>query len=236
MSLDTFGSQLKSFGEAIVSFSSTISGNVDTEAVEAAANAGRTIASLYEVIPKGGGWVQEIFGVQDLGVFSEQLKSFGTAIVEFSDSLVENGGVNSELIDSAVNAGKTVAGLYDVIPKGGGWAQEIFGEQNLNRFSDQMVTFGEAIVSFSDTLSQNGGINTKLINSATNAGKTVAGLYDVIPKGGGWASAIFGSQDLSTFGDQMVAFGSAIARFSAKVSENGGINQSAIDAAVNSKS
>ena len=230
--ISDIGNKLSEFGDAAIAFSQKVSGNIDTEAVEAAANAGLMMSKLYESLPKTGGWTQAIFGESmDLTMFGTQLIAFGDAIVGFSQKVA--GNIDTESVEAASNAGATIAGLYNHIPKGGGWVQTIFGEQNLATFGTQLATFGDAIVSFSNAVSTNGGVNSALIESATNAGKMVAGLYEVIPKGGGWVQAIFGSQNIASFGTQIAAFGEAIAGFSQTVNANGGINSSAIDAAVN---
>ena len=230
--ISDIGAKLSEFGDAIVKFSRKVTGNIDSEAVEAAANAGLMISKLYGSLPKTGGWAQAIFGESmDLTSFGTQLTAFGDAIVKFSRKVT--GNIDSEAVEAATNAGSTIAGLYEHVPKGGGWVQKIFGEQNLATFGTQLAAFGDAIVSFSDAVSANGGVNSTLIESATNAGKTVAGLYEVIPKGGGWAQAIFGSQNLASFGTQITAFGKAIAGFSKTVTANGGIDSGAVDAAVN---
>ena len=231
-SITELGNKLCEFGDAVISFSQKVSGNIDSAAVKAAANAGLMISKLYESLPKTGGWAQAIFGESmNLQTFGIQLTTFGEAIVGFSRKV--SGNIDSAAVEAAANAGKTIAGLYDTLPKTGGWAQAIFGSQNLETFGTQLEAFGGAIVGFSNKLRSNGGVSASLIAAATNAGKTVAGLYEVIPKGGGWAQAIFGSQNLGTFGNQITAFGSAIAGFSRTVSENGGISSGAVDAAVN---
>ena len=235
MDLTTFGTQLTAFGDAIVGFSQKVAGNIDAAAVEAAANAGATIAGLYNNIPKTGGWVQAIFGEQNLSTFGTQLVAFGSAIASFSNTLSTNGGVNSALIESATNAGKTVAGLYEVIPKGGGWVQAIFGEQNLSTFGTQITAFGAAIAGFSQTVAANGGINSSAVDAAVNAGKTVAGLYDSLPKEKGAIQKIKeffsggGTMSMDDFGSALSGFGEAISGFYESVS---GTDPAALESAV----
>ena len=234
-SITELGNKLCEFGDAVISFSQKVSGNIDSAAVEAAANAGLMISKLYESLPKTGGWAQAIFGSQNLETFGTQLEAFGGAIVGFSNKLRSNGGVNASLIAAATNAGKTVAGLYEVIPKGGGWAQAIFGSQNLGTFGNQIAAFGSAIAGFSRTVSENGGISSSAIDAAVNAGKTIAGLYDALPKEKGVIEKIKnyftggGSMSMDEFGRILSGFGKAVSGFYSSLS---GVDPGALENAV----
>ena len=236
-SMERMGEHLATFGKAVVGFSNIVSGNIDVECVTAATNAGKTIAELYSALPKGGGWVQGIFGeAMSLSEFGTQLKDFGAAIVGFDAALKANGGIDSEMVTAAANAGKTIAELYDTLPKGGGWVQGIFGESmSLSTFGTQLKDFGEAIVKFDKVLKDNGGIDSEMVTAAANAGKTIASLYDELPEGGGWVQGIFGeAMSLSTFGTQLKDFGEAIVKFDTALKANGGIDPEMVNAAVNS--
>ena len=75
--LSVFASQIKIFGKAIVSFSKTVSGNINEDAVTSAANAGKTLVELQKTLPGTGGVVQFFSGEKDLSVFANQIKIFG---------------------------------------------------------------------------------------------------------------------------------------------------------------
>ena len=221
-SLGSFGEQLKTFGEAIVSFSETVApggtSKINEAAVESAANAGKTLASLYEHLPKQGGWLQDFLGEQDLGVFGEQLKAFGSAIVAFSQTVAPGGTslINEAAVESATNAGKTLASLYDELPRQGGWMQSIFGEQDLAIFGEQLKAFGRAIVDFSNTIAPGGTsiISQDAVLAAANAGMTLSKLAETIPNTGGLVTWFTGDNDMATFGEQLVAFGESFAEYS----------------------
>lgn len=213
--LETFGNQLKTFGEAIVSFSGTVNGKISPESVTAAANAGLALSELATKIPKQGGVLQDFLGTQDLGVFGSQLKTFGEAIASFSQSVT--GKIDPEIVTSAANAGMALAELATKIPKQGGVLQNFFGEQDLGTFGNQLAEFGAAIVSFSTEV--NGKVNPETTAAAAAAGTALAELATKLPKQNGIFQNFFGEQDLGTFGTQLSTFGEKFAEYAGFVKD-----------------
>lgn len=227
-SFTNLADQLIPFGEAMAEFSETISGRIDSDAVNAAANAGLALSELSKNLPKSGGLMQGIFGEsQDLTTFGDQLVAFGEAITDFSQTV--SGNVDQASVEAAANAGMSIAELAKNLPKTGGFLQEFFGSQDLELFGTQLKAFGEAIVSFSQTVS--GNVDQASVESAASAGMTIAELANNIPKQGGFLQDFFGEQDIGEFGEQLKAFGEAIVNFSQTVSGN--VDADAIEASKN---
>ena len=206
--LTTFGTQLKSFGTAIAEFGDEVA-NLKPEAVEAAANAGMTLANLAKNIPKQNGALQNFLGEQDLGVFGSQLKEFGTAIAEFSSEVVN---VNPTVVEAAANAGMALANLANNIPKQNGILQDFFGERDLGVFGSQLKTFGTGIADFAKELGT--GIDAEVVTAATNAGMALANLATNLPRQNGILQNFFGEQDMGAFGTQLSTFGEKFADYS----------------------
>lgn len=227
----SFGEQLKSFGSAVCEFSNilTANGGIDEKAVTSAANAGKVMAELQDSLYGSGGFKQDLFGEKDLSSFGTQLVAFGQAICAFSNTLVQNGGIDEKAVTSAANAGKTIAELQNALYGSGGLKQDIFGEKDLALFSTQLIAFGQAICGFSNTIRNNGGIDEEAVTSAANAGKLMAALQNEITASGGFKQDLFGEQNLETFGAQIKSFGQAIVDFSKIVTGN--INEEAVTAA-----
>lgn len=80
--LDNFGEQAEKFGEAMGALSDTLTKNsIDTDAIEAAVNAGQLLAELKDSIPPDPGDILKKFVFsRDLGAFGEQAKQFGEAL------------------------------------------------------------------------------------------------------------------------------------------------------------
>ena len=161
--LATFGAKLSVFGSCIVAFSDKVKGNIDPEAVEAAANAGKVMAELANNLPNDSSWMGTVFGEQDdLASFGEKLVSFGTAIVDFSEKVKDN--IDQEAVEAAANAGALMATLANTLPEDGGWFSNIFGgKEDLDDFGSKLVSFGESLAEYSEKVS---GINQASFSSS----------------------------------------------------------------------
>ena len=224
-SFDELGPKLKTFGDAIVAFSKAVSGKIDPESVEAAANAGKVLAELEGSLTGHGGILQDIIGDSDLVEFGQKLTRFGFAIVAFSNTV--KGRIDAESVEAAANAGKTLAELEGALTGHGGVLQDIIGDSDLEEFGQKITRFGFAIVAFSNTVK--GRIDSESVEAAANAGETMAELESALPRSDGWAQAIMGKQDLSDFGEKIGAFGDAITAFS----DNVHVDQDTVDSAKN---
>lgn len=236
-----FGTQLVSFGKSMVEFSNAVSGNIDTEAINAAANAGQAMSKLANSIPKSDGFLQDIVGESDLAKFGTMCKAFGKAIQEMSASLTgENGTVlvNDAAIESAVKAGKGMSKVANAIPKSDGFLQDIVGESDLAKFGTTCKAFGKAIREMSQSLTGEDGsnvINDVAIESAVKAGKAMSKLANAIPKSDGFLQDIIGESDLAKFGKTCKAFGDAIKAMSDSLGggeDSATINIAYIDTAI----
>ena len=155
-----------------------------------------------------------ISGGSSLTDFADQLVPFGQAIAAYSQTIA---GVDAEAIQASAQAGQSLGDLANSLPKEGGLAQSIFGEnQDMSSFGAQLVSFGSAIAAYSQSVT---GINAEAITSSAQAGKALSDLAGSLPKEGGLSQAIFGeSTDLATFGTQLSTFGSALSSYSQSVS------------------
>ena len=225
-SMATFGQELVSFGKSIAEFSDTVKGRVDESAVLAAANAGKAMAEMAKTIPNSGGVVGFFMGENDMDTFGSQLESFGKSIAAFSATVA--GKVNEDAVIAAANAGKAMAEMATTIPNSGGVVGFFAGENDMDVFGTQLESFGKSIAAFSATVA--GQIDEDAVVAAANAGKMMAEMAATIPNTGGVVSWFTGDNDMATFGQQLVPFGTAIASFSGEVK---GIDEDAVIAAAN---
>ena len=234
--LETFGTQIKKFGEAMVDFSEAVTGEgkINPEAIQAAADAGKIMTELQSAIQPVGGVLQQLTGTKDLGNFGTQLKQYGMAIVGFSETVTGEGKINPEAIQAAADAGSIMSELQNGLTPVAGVAQALSGTKDLGYFGIQLKSYGQAVVDFSNVLLNDGnGISNTMITSAANAGKVMAELQNNMPKTSGLVDIFSGTQNLAWFGAQIKDFGMAIVGFSNAVAEGGGINEAAVTAAGN---
>lgn len=227
-SMDKFGTQLVSFGNAIAEFSSTVAGKVDASAVEAAANAGKIMADMASTIPNSGGLLGFFAGENDIDTFGTMLKSFGKSIVSFSETVA--GNIDQDAVQAAADAGSIMAKFQETIPNTGGVVDFFTGKNDMATFGNNLESFGKSIASFSEKVA--GKIDSDAVQTAANAGAMMVELNKIVPDEGGVKGWWFGDNDLSDFGDNIADFGEAIASFSASVS--GAVSATAISSAIDS--
>lgn len=227
-SMDKFGTQLVSFGNAIAEFSSTVAGKVDASAVEAAANAGKIMADMASTIPNSGGLLGFFAGENDIDTFGTMLKSFGKSIVSFSETVA--GNIDQDAVQAAADAGSIMAKFQETIPNTGGVVDFFTGKNDMTTFGNNLESFGKSIASFSEKVA--GKIDSDAVQTAANAGAMMVELNKIVPDEGGVKGWWFGDNDLSDFGDNIADFGEAIASFSASVS--GAVSATAISSAIDS--
>lgn len=219
--LGNLGSQLSDFGDAIIAFSDKLNNGdcINDKAVQKAAKAGEMMAKLQSSLYGTGGLKQDIFGEKDLGDFGSQMSKFADGIIAFATK-VEAADINQDSVDAAAYAGETMATLQSKIKSQNGALQDIFGEQDLGNFGQQMSEFADGIVNFDKKLKANNGISSDLADQATYAGNTMAALQDNITPVKGVVQFFAGTSDLATFGTQIAAYGNALGNFSKILREN----------------
>ena len=234
-SMDSFGQNLTKLATALVDFSDTLSdGNFNGEVATQAAYAGKALAEMQNAMQGEGGIFQMFTGVKDMGKFGEQLVDFGEAICEFSNTIVENGGIDQGAVQAAADAGKIMTELQNgLVANGesGSVIEFLLGQKNLSTFGEQLVDYGEAICEFSDTVSGEGKINKDAVQAAADAGQIMSELEKSIDTtDGGLIGFLAGQTNLADFGTQLVDYGQALVDFSNVIAgeDSTGINSEAI--------
>ncbi len=103
------GEQLKPFGKALSDYAQSVKG-INAEDIQASAKAAEALVSLNNALPKSGGFLSEIFGNKDFSNLSEQLKPFGKALSDYSNSVTN---VNPDKVANASAAVKSLVGAVN---------------------------------------------------------------------------------------------------------------------------
>lgn len=210
-SLSKFGEELVPFGEAMRDFSLAI-GNMDGEIVANAATAGKALAEMAATIPNTGGLVSFFAGENDMTAFGKQLVPFGEAMKAFGDAVR---GLEADAIVNSATAGKALVELADTVPNTGGVVAFFTGNNDVDTFGEKLVPFGEAMKAYSEAIM---GMDSAAITNSATAGKALVELANTIPNTGGLVSWFTGDNDLGSFGDSLVQFGSGIKNYSDSIS------------------
>ena len=209
--MTAFGKQLVPFGEAMRQFGDAITG-LDANAVTEAAIAGKAMAEMATTIPNSGGVVGFFAGENDMGVFGKQLVPFGEAMKAFGDAVR---GLEADAIVNSATAGKALVELADTVPNTGGVVAFFTGNNDVDTFGEKLVPFGEAMKAYSEAIM---GMDSAAITNSATAGKALVELANTIPNTGGLVSWFTGDNDLGSFGDSLVQFGSGIKSYSDSIS------------------
>ena len=209
--MTAFGKQLVPFGEAMKQFGDAITG-LDSNAVTEAAIAGKAMAEMATTIPNSGGVVGFFAGENDMGEFGKQLVPFGEAMKAFGDAVR---GLEADAIVNSATVGKALVELADTVPNTGGVVAFFTGNNDVDTFGEKLVPFGEAMKAYSEAIM---GLDSAAVTNSATAGKALVELANTIPNTGGLVSWFTGDNDLGSFGDSLVQFGSGIKSYSDSIS------------------
>lgn len=207
---------LLDFGDAMVAFSNKLTeGNFNATAVNAAANAGKMISELQNSLPRTGGkigdTIEACIGKKDMNGFSQQLVGFGAAMCLFSNTVKD---IDPVAVESAANAGKMLTEMANTIPNSGGKLAEFLGDNTMDVFGTQLVSFGLGLSMFSKTISGDNAIDPEAVSAAAEAGKALADMANEIPNEGGWMAKIVGDNKIDLWGAKLPIFGLGLKGFS----------------------
>lgn len=209
--MSAFGEQLGGFGKAMKTYSLCVSG-LDVEAIELSVDAAKGLSELATSIPNFGGLVSFFTGENDLVTFGAQLTEFGRSIKIYS---IMVSGLNVESISTSITAAKKLGEMASAIPNVGGLVTFFTGDNNIATFGAQLVVFGQALKNYAIAVE---GIDAEAIAASVTAGSALSDLANALPESGGVWSIFSADNDMSTFGSEIVSFGSAIKRYSNAVS------------------
>ena len=221
--LGQFGLTCVAFGAAMTLMTNSIVGQngellINNSAITEASKAGKAMSKLAKSIPKKGGFLQNIVGEQDLGVFGNTCKAFGAAMVEMNNALMnENGGIriSQDTVDAATNAGKAMVALQEAIPK----KKWLDGTVTLDDFGSKIKKFGDCLVDYSSAVS---GVNGTSVTNSVDRANELVGLTKSIVS--------IDTSGIKKFG-AIKDIGKAMKKYSDKVA---GINISAVATSVTS--
>ena len=166
----------------------------------------------------------------DMEEFGNKLVPFGNAMVTFSS--IVNGRIDSSAVESAANAGKTMAELANNLPRKYETLMGLIDSDiNLEEFGNTIVPFGTAMAMFSSSVS-GANFNANAVKTAATAASMLSALANNLPRKYETLMGLIDSNmDLSTFGKQIVELGKSMVSFSNELT-GGGLDQSAVQLVV----
>ena len=209
--LSQFANELTAFGPSLKAYAESVEG-LNSEIVVESANAAMAIANLANNLPNSGGIVSVFTGDNTLSQFATELAAFGPQLKAYADSV---SGLDSEVVINSVNAAQALAELASNLPAVGGIGAVFSGDTSLSTFAKELSAFAPAFKSYADSMD---GLDMGVVEQSANAAKALAQMATYLPNSGGIASWFSGEQSLSTFADELSAFGPSLKSYADSVS------------------
>ena len=218
--LETFANGLLPFGEGMKAYADAVSG-MDAGAVSASIIAAQALAELQASLPHVGGVMSFFTGGNDLGLFAEGILSFGEAMNSYGNAV---SGIDAGAVSASATAAQALSRLQASLPNVGGIMEFFTGGNDLGKFSEGIIPFGEAMKAYGESVA---GIDSSAVEASATAAQSLAELQAALPQEGGLMEFFTGGNDLGVFSEGIVPFGAAMKSYAEAVS---GINADAVTA------
>lgn len=223
--LETFANGLLPFGEGMKAYADAVSG-MDAGAVSASIIAAQALAELQASLPHVGGVMNFFTGGNDLGLFAEGILSFGEAMNSYGNAV---SGIDAGAVSASATAAQALSRLQASLPNVGGIMEFFTGGNDLGKFSEGIIPFGEAMKAYGESVA---GIDSSAVEASATAAQSLAELQAALPQVGGLMEFFTGGNDLGVFSEGIVPFGAAMKSYGDAVADinTGAITASAIAA------
>jgi hypothetical protein len=206
-SLVKFGEEISAFAPHIKKYADTVKG-IDGSAVEASANAARTLSELAHNLPNSGGLAGFFAGENDIGSFGEQLVPFGEGMKKYSDAVAD---IDPDSVIASAKAAKAIAEMTASIPDSGGVVSWFAGDNSVAAFSEEMVALGKGLGEYSTAIA---GIDPETVIASAKAAKAIADMTSHIPDSGGMVSWFAGDNSVAAFSEDLATLGTGLGSYS----------------------
>lgn len=221
-SLADFGAELIPFGENFALYAKAVEG-INPEVVTASANAAKTLAEFANAIPNSGGLLADLVGDNSLSAFAADLVPFGESFAQYAAAIE---GVNPEIVTASANAAYSLAEFANAIPNQGGVLADLVGDNTLSSFAEELAAFGPSLKSYADSVA---GLDAGVVENSANAATALAEMAGKLPNSGGALAWWVGDNTLSSFAEELKAFGPSLKSYADSVT---GLNTNVVDASV----
>ena len=159
-SLSEFSTGMSPFAAGLNSFITQVklveyNPDTDNEKLYAVIEIGKALAELEKNLEAQGGWADAIEGIKSLSNFGGEMPDFATGLNNFITqvSALDSKNYDADKIEKALAVATAINDLNKNLPSTDGWVQGIMGTQDLGLFSENIKKVGEALASFSTSVS-----------------------------------------------------------------------------------
>lgn len=226
--LTKFGTGLKSYGEALVEFSTKCT-DIDSAGMEAGVNATDSLAEAAGSIPNTDGFLAAIVGDNTWNDFRDGLSQYARTLVVFSIACKH---IDATGLENGVDATRKLADVNDEIPETGGKLGEWFGDKSWSNFSVGLSGYASALQAFSV---KSKSINATRMQNGVDGTAVLIDLYETLPEDDSWWDKLWGNTkvDWSKLGNGLNSYAESLMTFASTLSD-GNVNFSAVNSALTS--
>ena len=227
--LATFAESLVPFAYSFKGYSYAMKEIPDDylEAVKKSSGAMKALIEVANTIPNRGGMKAWFTGDNDLATFASSLVPFAHSFGLYAYTMSM---ITDEEIAAVANSATAIEALLkvaDIVPNTGGMTTWVNGDNNLAVFAETLTPFAKDILKYAGIVAD---LTPESVTAIENSAKAVSAIVKVansIPDSGGWKAAIFGDNDMTTFGFQMTRLAQGIVEYNKTVA--GGVDIVAIE-------
>lgn len=212
--IENLGTKLLPLAEAMKSFSSQCAG-MNQEGLDKGVQAASALSDVLNGLPSAGAW-QKISGEKDWSTLSDGLAEVAVAMGLFSVSAAL---INQEGMDKGVQAATALNKLLNKLPDSSVWDSLFDGEKSWSTIGDGLADFGDAMQSFSESVSDE-DFSVENIKESLKAAAALNDFQGKLPDSS-WLSEVWGGDSAWTeFGDGLADMGAAMAGYSKALAED----------------
>ena len=211
--IENLGTKLLPLADAMKSFSTQCAG-MNQEGLDKGVQAATALSNVLNGLPSAGLW-QKISGEKDWSTLSDGLVQVAVAMGLFSVSAAL---INQEGMDKGLQAATALNKLLNKLPDSSVWDSLFDGEKSWSTIGDGLAEFGNAMQSFSESVSDK-DFSVENIKESLKAAAALNDFQGKLPDSS-WLSEVWGGDSAWTeFGDGLADMGAAMAGYSKALSE-----------------
>ena len=190
--LSLFSTQIVELADGLTEYATKVGGFAKLATPEDLSTATSTATALSDLnnsLPATGGILQDWLGEKDLSGFSTNIVNLANGLVEYATAI---GGFTSlatpDDLASALDVAKNLADLNSSLPPTGGSLRTwLFGEQQLDKFAENIGYLGNGLKTFADSI---GGVSYEKSEDALSVVDMIKDFTDKLDKTGGLGDMI----------------------------------------------
>ena len=212
--IENLGTKLLPLADAMKSFSSQCS-DINQEGLNKGVQAATALSDVLNGLPPAGAW-QKISGQKEWGTLSTGLADVATAMDSFAENAAD---IDQAGMDKGVQAATALNKLLNKLPDSSVWDSLFDGEKSWSTIGDGLAEFGDAMQSFSESVSDE-DFSVENIKESLKAAAALNDFQGKLPDSS-WLSEVWGGDSAWTeFGDGLADMGAAMAGYSKALAED----------------